>query len=97
MGADQAVTGCPGKHVPLGELVIHHKINSRKVYDFSSRRLPREILSAPEPNITEAEYHDWCVLRRIGAIGLLCNRSGEAWTGISQIHTRNAVKHYGVC
>jgi uncharacterized protein len=78
-----------------GELVIHHKVNSRKVYDFSNRRLPREILSAPEPNITEAEYYDWCVLRRIGSIGLLWNRSGEAWTGISRIHSQERSEALG--
>jgi uncharacterized protein YcaQ len=64
-----------------GELVIHHKVNTRKVYDFASRHIPEELLSASDPNETEEQYHDWYVLRRIGSIGLLWNKSGDAWLG----------------
>ncbi len=61
-----------------GELVIHHKENTRKVYDFSHRHVAERLLKAPEPNETEAEYHDWYVLRRVGAVGLLWGKSGDA-------------------
>ncbi len=66
----------------LGELVIHHKVHTRKVYDLASRHIPDELLTAPDPHETEEEYHDWHVLRRIGSVGLLWNRSGMAWSGI---------------
>ena len=65
-----------------GELVIHHRVNTRKVYDFTSRHLPGDILAAAEPNVTGEQYDDWRVLRRIGGIGLIWNRSGDAWLGI---------------
>ncbi len=65
-----------------GELVIHHKVHTRKVYDFAARHLPEELLQAADPNRTEAQYHDWHVLRRIGGIGLVWNKSGDAWLGI---------------
>ena len=65
-----------------GELIIHHKVHTRKVYDFAARHLPETLLSAPDPNETEAEYHDWYVLRRLGSVGLLWNRAGDAWLGI---------------
>ncbi len=71
-----------------GELVIHHKIHTRKVYDFASRHLPEELLLAPDPNKTEEQYHDWYVLRRIGGIGLLWNKSGDAWLGISGLKSK---------
>lgn len=45
-------------------------------------------LLAPDPNKTEEQYRDWYVLRRIGGIGLLWNKSGDAWLGISGIKSR---------
>ncbi|HEY69164.1 MAG TPA: winged helix-turn-helix domain-containing protein [Anaerolineae bacterium] len=68
-----------------GELVIHSKVNTRKVYDFARHHLPNELLSASDPNQTEEQFHDWYVLRRIGGIGLMWNRAGDAWLGMSGI------------
>jgi uncharacterized protein YcaQ len=64
-----------------GELVIHHKVNTRKVYDFASRHIPEELLSALDPNETEEQYRDWYVLRRVGSVGLLWDKAGNAWLG----------------
>jgi uncharacterized protein YcaQ len=71
-----------------GELVIHHKVHTRKVYDFARHHIPDELLSAADPNETEEQYHDWHVLRRIGSIGLVWNRSGDAWLGMSGIKSK---------
>lgn len=65
-----------------GELVIHHKVHTRKVYDLAQRHIPSELLHAPEPNPSEADYHDWYMLRRIGSFGLLWNRGSEGWLGV---------------
>jgi uncharacterized protein YcaQ len=64
-----------------GELIIHHKVNTRKVYDFATRHIPGELLSAPDPNETDEQYNDWYVLRRIGSVGLLWDKAGDAWLG----------------
>lgn len=71
-----------------GELIIHHKIHTRKVYDFAYRHLPAELLASPDPNRTEEEYTDWRVHRRIGGIGLLWGRSGDAWLEIPNTKSR---------
>ena len=71
-----------------GELVVHHKVNTRKVYDLSIRHIPEQIRTAPDPNATEEQYHDWYVLRRIGSIGLLWNRSGDGWLGMRALKSR---------
>jgi uncharacterized protein YcaQ len=65
-----------------GEVVIHHRVHTRKVYDLAHRHIPRKLLSASDPNKTDEQYHDWHILRRIGGIGLVWNRAGEAWLGI---------------
>lgn len=64
-----------------GEIVVHHKVHTRKVYDLACRCIPEGILRAPEPNPAEAAFHDWLTLRRTGSIGLLWNRPGDAWLG----------------
>jgi uncharacterized protein len=65
-----------------GQLVVHHKKNTRKYYDLPDRHISPQILSAPDPNLTEEQYLDWFVLRRIGSIGMLWNRPSDAWLGI---------------
>jgi uncharacterized protein len=62
-----------------GELVVHHRVHTRKYYDFAHRHLPSKILQAPDPNPSDESYQDWYVHRRIGSVGLLWDRSGEAW------------------
>ena len=71
-----------------GELIIHHKVNTRKVYDFSQNHIPPELLTIPDPNATEEQYHDWFITRRIGAVGMLWGRSGNAWQGIHQTNSQ---------
>jgi uncharacterized protein YcaQ len=66
-----------------GELIVHHKVHTRKVYDFADRHISEQLLQAPDPNPTQEAYYDWYILRRIGSIGLLWNRPGDAWLGIS--------------
>jgi len=62
-----------------GELVIHHKVHTRKVYDLAERMIPAELLNAPDPNPNDEQYHEWYVLRRLGSVGLLWNRSNQVW------------------
>jgi hypothetical protein len=72
-----------------GELIIHHRVNTRKVYDFANRHIPEEILSAGDPNISDENYHDWRILRRIQGLGLTWKRSGDAWLGFRGISSKD--------
>jgi hypothetical protein len=65
-----------------GDLIIHHKKNTRKYYDLAERHIPAGLLSVPEPLPDELEHRKWRVLRRIGAVGLLWNRPSDAWLNI---------------
>jgi uncharacterized protein YcaQ len=71
-----------------GDLIIHHKDRTRKVYDLVSRHLPDIYLQASDPNPTLEDYWEWYVLRRIGAIGLLWNKPSDAWLGISGMKSK---------
>ncbi len=68
-----------------GELIVHNKKNTRKIYDFAYRHIPAELLAAEDPNITEEEFWDWRVERRIGGVGLLWGRTGDAWIGMAKL------------
>ena len=65
-----------------GELVIHHKNGSRKYYDLAERHIPAAILKGDDPCSDEFELVKWRVLRRIGAVGLLWDKSSTAFLGI---------------
>lgn len=65
-----------------GELVVHHRVGTRKYYDLASRCLPPDLYHAPDPNPTEESYQDWHVLRRVGGVGLVWDRPGEIWLGM---------------
>lgn len=66
-----------------GELVIHHKVHTRKYYDLAERHIPQEIFHTQDPNVTDDQFLDWFVLRRITCVGLLWNRPSDAWLGIT--------------
>jgi uncharacterized protein len=74
-----------------GDLVIHHRVNTRKVYDLTERHIAREILFKPDPHSSIEAYHDWHILRRLRGIGLLWARSGEAWLEI--LGAKTAERH----
>lgn len=70
-----------------GKLGVHHKVNTRRIFDLIERLIPAEILAQEDPNQTDQDYHDWHVLRRIGSQGLTAHSSGEHWLGIRGVKT----------
>ena len=65
-----------------GTLIIHHKNGSRKYYDLAEKYLPDAILKMDNPYGDEHDLITWRVLRRIGAVGLLWDKSSTAFLGI---------------
>lgn len=68
-----------------GEMIIHHKVHTRKVYGLAERHLPQALLATPDPHATTEAYHDWYVQRRVGSVGLLWDRGGGAWLAMGAI------------
>jgi len=64
-----------------GKVGVANKNNANKTYDLIENLLPTEILDAPDPFATDDDFVKWYVLRRIGSIGLLWNKSGSGWLG----------------
>jgi len=64
-----------------GELIIHHKTGTNKSYAFANDLLPAEILNAHLPFKTSEEWQTWLVKRRIGSVGMLWNKSSDAFLG----------------
>lgn len=71
-----------------GEILVHHKVGTRRFYDYVSKHIPEEILSKSDPNKTLEDYLEWHIKRRIGAIGLLWDRASDAWIGIHWMKTK---------
>ncbi|MDF1513036.1 MAG: crosslink repair DNA glycosylase YcaQ family protein [Anaerolineae bacterium] len=71
-----------------GELIVHHKINTRKVYDFAANHIAPELLQAPDPFANETAYFDWHILRRLGSIGMIWNRAGNIWLAMHGIKSK---------
>ena len=65
-----------------GELIIHHKNGSRKYYDLAEKHISAAVLKANNPCPNAIDFITWRVLRRIGAVGLLWDKSSTAFLGI---------------
>lgn len=71
-----------------GELIIHNKAYTRRIYDFAYRHISEELLFASDPNASDSQYYAWYVLRRISSIGMLWNKAGDAWLGIDGLRSK---------
>ncbi len=71
-----------------GDLILHHKKNTRKFYDIAKKHVDKKLLFAKNPNKTEAEIHKWQIMRRIGSVGLLHNNNSYAFIGIDGLKAK---------
>jgi Uncharacterized protein conserved in bacteria len=74
-----------------GDLVIHHKKGTIKYYDLTENCIAAELLNTPKLYLDELDHQKWRVLRRIGAVGLLWNKSSDAWLNIGGL--KSAVRN----
>jgi uncharacterized protein YcaQ len=74
-----------------GEIGIHHRVGTRRVFDVIERLLPAELLEAPDPNETDEDYQNWHMLRRAGGYGLAYAGIGHYWQGI--LGANGTVRH----
>ncbi|MCG8571872.1 MAG: winged helix DNA-binding domain-containing protein [Spirochaetes bacterium] len=68
----------------MGELIIHSRKNTRRIYDLTEKHLPSELTNNNQPLTGLDEYRKWRVLRRMGSMGLVNPKAPEFWLGIHQ-------------
>lgn len=64
----------------IGELSVKEKRGVQKYYDFTENVVPKEYLQK-EDFVSDDDFLDWYVGRRVRAVGLLWNKKGGAWQG----------------
>lgn len=64
-----------------GELGIHSKKNTQKIYDIIENLLPHELINSPDPFVSDHDFFKWYIKRRIGSVGLIWGRNGGGWLG----------------
>ena len=77
-----------------GELIIAHKNNRRKAYDFAEKLLPPEIMKQGDPHSSEESYNEWLVQRRVTAAGIIRKGQSEVWmstTVLSPVSRNEAI------
>ncbi|MGL5436983.1 MAG: winged helix-turn-helix domain-containing protein [Lachnospiraceae bacterium] len=72
-----------------GDLIVHHKKGTRKYYDLASLHIDCQLLQAKDPLPNDFDHQKWRVLRRIGAVGMIWNRSSDAWLNIAGLNAEN--------
>jgi len=69
----------------MGELVVDHRVGTRRAFDLAERLLPAELLAAPDPIEHDPDYQAWRVVRRIGGLGLASPVASEYWLAMDQM------------
>jgi uncharacterized protein YcaQ len=65
-----------------GEIVVHHRVGTRRYFELSERMLPKKLHQAVDPHASLEDYQDWHILRRVGGLGLAHPQAGEQWGGM---------------
>jgi hypothetical protein len=66
----------------MGELGIHHRVNTRRYFDLIEHLQSPDLLAAADPHPAEEAYQDWHVTRRVGGLGIANPAATEYWLGI---------------
>lgn len=78
-----------------GDLAVHHKRGTVKVYDLAENCIAATHRDAPAPFADDGEYFGWHVLRRIASVGLLWNRASDAWLNIPGLNAAARDRAFG--
>ena len=66
-----------------GEVIVHHRVGTRRYFDLSKRWLNGRPKEETHPHSSPESYKDWHVMRRIAAMGMIRpGGSSNQWVGI---------------
>ena len=77
-----------------GELGVHHKKNTKRYYDLIENILPMDLLNMEDPHISEEDFHDWNILRRIGSVGMLSGKGSDGLLGIVGMDSKKRIDSF---
>jgi uncharacterized protein YcaQ len=69
----------------MGEVGVHHRVNTRRYFDLIERLLPADLQTAPDPNPADVAYQDWHVTRRVGGLGIANPAASQYWLSIADV------------
>src|SRR5262249_46707800 len=65
-----------------GDIVVHHRIGTRRYFEPSKRVLPLRLYRVRNPPSAQEDYLEWHVFRRSGGVGLVHPKVNAKWGGI---------------
>src|SRR3972149_5915311 len=65
-----------------GEVVVHHRVGTRRYFDLAERVLLDGLHAGADPHLSFEAYKDWHLQRRVGGLGLAHPAAGEHWGGM---------------
>ena len=75
-----------------GELIVHHRMGTRRYYDFTHRHLDQQLITIKDPFDDDRDYYRWFIKRRVEAVGLLWKHSSDAFLGIKGMKRADKTK-----
>lgn len=82
-GSARAVRIALDMLVYSGDVVVHHRVGTRRYFDLAERVLPARVLKASRVHKSHPDYLDWHVFRRAAGIGLIHARSSMEYGGLT--------------
>jgi uncharacterized protein len=65
-----------------GEMIVHHRVGTRRYFELTKRVLPPELMTATRPHASHDDYLEWHVFRRAGGLGLVDMRVTAKFGGM---------------
>ncbi|HEX2712476.1 MAG TPA: crosslink repair DNA glycosylase YcaQ family protein, partial [Candidatus Acidoferrales bacterium] len=65
-----------------GDIVVHHRIGTRRYFELSKRVLPPRLFKPRNSHLSQEDYLEWHVFRRSGGVGLVHPKVNAKWGGI---------------
>ncbi len=67
-----------------GELVVHHRVGTRRYFEYSHRMLNKKLLAKADPHANIEAYRDWHVMRRVESLGMARPVGNDHWVGVNR-------------
>lgn len=67
-----------------GEVVVHHRVGTRRYFQLTERVLAKPLAQAPDPHGSVDVYRRWHVLRRVHSLGLARPIGNDHWVGVGR-------------